>query len=279
MLTSACVPIGFPSIEIRLAFVPKRLQKFPDAPIGIDEEECMERERRGLVVDGDPAVCELLHSVLASTGMEILALRTGDEARELLREEKFAVLFFNLRMPFPDGIELTRQARASGLNQMTPIILLSDDPSTKAFSEGFLAGASFFFYKPIDKTRLLSLARAMQGAIEHERRRFRRVALQSRVELTVDREEIRGETIDMSLDGMLVQAQRSVPAGSLVQVALHLIPGARPLAGVGLVVRALPGNRLGIHLQRLAVADSERLQEFLLPLILQEKPEAAVAKT
>ena len=116
----------------------------------------MERERRGLAVDDDPAVCELIHSVLTSTGMEVLALGAGDEARELLREEKFAV--FHLRMPFPDGIELTRQARGSGVNQMTPIILLSDDTSTKAFSEGFLAGASFFFYKPIDKTRLLSLA-------------------------------------------------------------------------------------------------------------------------
>ena len=239
----------------------------------------MERERRGLAVDDDPAVCELIHSVLTSTGMEVFALRAGDEARELLREEKFAVLFFDLRMPFPDGIELTRQARCSGVNQMTPIILLSDDTSTKAFSEGFLAGASFFFYKPIDKTRLLSLARAMQGAIEHERRRFRRVALQSKVELTAGHEEIRGETIDMSLDGMLVQAQQSVPAGSLVQVTLHLIPGVRPIVGFGLVMRTLPGNRMGIHLQRLAMADSERLQEFLLPLILQEKRAEIVAKT
>jgi DNA-binding response OmpR family regulator len=238
----------------------------------------MERERRALVVDDDPAVCELIRNVLGSTGMDVLALGTGAEASPLLREEKFAVLFFDVRMASPDGIELTRQARSPGLNHMTPIILVSDDPSTKAFSEGFTAGASFFFYKPIDKGRLLSLARAMQGAIEHERRRFRRVALHSRVELMLDREEIRGETIDMSLDGMQVQAQRSVPAGSLVQVTLHLIPGMRPIVGSALVMRALPGNRLGLHLQRLSMADSERLQEFLLPLILQEKPEASLAR-
>jgi CheY-like chemotaxis protein len=189
----------------------------------------MERTRRTLAVDDDPAVCELIYGVLASTGMEVLTLRAGAEASELLRDEKFAVLFFDLRMPFPDGLELTRQARRSGLNQMTPIILLSDDPSTKAFSEAFLAGASFLFYKPIDKARLLSLARVMQGAIEHERRRFRRVPLRSIVELTLGHDEIRGETIDMSLDGMLVQAQRSIPAGPLVQVRVHLIPGARPL--------------------------------------------------
>ena len=119
----------------------------------------MERGRRGLAVDDDPVACELIDSVLVSTGMEVLALAAGDEARELLREEKFAVLFFDLRMPFPDGIELTRQARGSGVNQMTPIILLSDDPSTKAFSEGFLAGASFFFYKPIPTKPVCSASR------------------------------------------------------------------------------------------------------------------------
>jgi hypothetical protein len=43
-------------------------------------------------------------------------------------------------------------------------------------------------------------------------------------------------------------------------------------------MRALLENRLGLDLQRLTMADSERLQEFLLPLILQEKPEASIAK-
>lgn len=239
----------------------------------------MERERRALAVDDDPVVRELIHSVLGSTGMEVLALSKGAEAIALLRDEKFAVLLFELRMSSPDGIELTRQARSSGFNQMTPIILLSEDQSTKAFSEGFLAGASFFLYKPIDKGRLLSLARAMQGVIEHERRRFRRVPLQSRVELSIEHDEVYGETIDVSLDGMLVQGQRSVPAGSLVQVTLHLAPGAKPIVGTGLIMRTLPGNRMGIHLQRLTMMDSERLQEFLLPLILKDKPEASAART
>ncbi len=72
----------------------------------------MERERRALAVDDDPAVCELIRGVLGSTGMDVLALGTGVEASPLLREEKFAVLFFDVRMASPNGIELTRQARS-----------------------------------------------------------------------------------------------------------------------------------------------------------------------
>jgi CheY-like chemotaxis protein len=239
----------------------------------------MGRERRALVVDDDPVVCELIRSVLDSTGLDVLALGTGAEAMAQLRDEKFAVLLFDLRMPAPDGLALTRQARTSGFNLKTPIILLSEDQSTQAFSDGFLAGASFFLYKPIDRKRLLSLARATQGVIEHERRRFRRVPLQSQVELFIGHSQIHCETIDISLDGMLVQAPRSVPAGSSVQVKLHLAPGMKPIVGSGWIMRTLPGNRMGIHLNQLTMTESERLQEFLLPLILKDKPEVSTVRT
>jgi hypothetical protein len=126
---------------------------------------------------------------------------------------------------------------------------------------------------------LLKLVRATQGAIEHERRRFRRVALQSRVRLTFDSGEIEGETIDVSLNGMLVRAARQVPAGSTVRVSLHLLPGTKPIVGSGFVMRTLGDNRMGIQLNQLTMAESGRLQEFLLPLILREGPEAQAVKT
>jgi hypothetical protein len=40
-----------------------------------------------------------------------------------------------------DGPDLARIARRSGFNQMTPIIMVSDDQSTSAISDGFAAGA------------------------------------------------------------------------------------------------------------------------------------------
>src|ERR1700691_6541533 len=131
-------------------------------------------QRRALVVDDEPAVCEFIRGILRSTGAEVLTLTSGLEAQVHLREEKFAVALLDLRMPAPDGAELTRQTRAFGINQRTPIILISDDQSAAAVSLAFAAGVRFFLYKPIDKTRLLKLIRATQGAIGHERRRFRR---------------------------------------------------------------------------------------------------------
>jgi len=233
---------------------------------------------RALVVDDDAIVCGLIQGVLVAAGMDTLVLTRSEGAEEHLRREKFAVALFDLRMPAPDGLELARHARKLGINQMTPIILMSDDQSTSATSQGFAAGASFFLYKPIDKTRLLALVRATQGAIEQERRRFRRVPLQSRVRIGLDKEEWDCETIDLSLNGMLIQAPVCLPTGSSVRIGLRLAPDAKPILGHGTVVRLLSGNRMGIQLNHLTVADSGRLQDFLLPLILRREEESSTAR-
>jgi hypothetical protein len=81
---------------------------------------------------------------------------------------------------------------------------------------------------------------------------------------------LEGETVDVSLSGVLVKAHRTFPTGSPVNVAMHLSPRMRPIVGVGSVVRVVGGNQMGIQLDELTAAESERLQEFLLPLIPNE---------
>lgn len=227
-------------------------------------------QRRAIVVDDEPEVCDFIHNVLSGNGLETLTLTNPSEASACLRREKFSVAIIDHRMPTPDGIELTRRARDSGLNQRTPIVVVSDDQRPAAVKQAFSAGASFFLYKPIDKVRLLRLVNATQGAIEHERRRFRRVPLRSKVLLEFEHEEWAGETLDVSLDGMLVVGPGSFPAGSTVQVQLHLADEMRPIVGLGSVVRVLSEGHMGIRLNQFTLTESERLQEYLLPLIFRE---------
>lgn len=227
-------------------------------------------QRRALIVDEEPATCDLIEKVLSSLGMEYLTLQRSFEAPGILHEAKFALVFLELGMASPDGLELTRQMRDSGFNRMTPVILISDDQRPAAMSRGFQAGASFFLYKPFDKERLLKLVRATQGNMEHERRRIRRVPVHSRVRLRNSGQEIEGETLDVSMEGILVKASRTFPVGSSVDVSLHLSKGTRPIVGVGSVVRLPGGNQMGIHLGRLTFAESQRLQELLLPMIPNE---------
>jgi len=170
-------------------------------------------------------------------------------------------------MPFPDGLELTRRMRDSACNRITPIVMLSDDQRPTAMSRGFQAGVSFFMYKPVDKERLLMIVRATQGGMEHEHRRTRRVPVKSRVMLRFVGQSIEGETVDVSMQGVLVKAQKLLPVGTSVDLSLQLSRTMGPIVGAGSIVRIAGANQMGIHLGRLSLGESQKLQDFLLPLI------------
>jgi CheY-like chemotaxis protein len=229
-------------------------------------------QRRALVVDDEPVICALIGKVLNAAGMEALTLTRSAEAPSLLDEGKFDVVFLDLHMASPDGIELARLMRASRFNCMTPIVLISDDQRPSAVSIGFAAGANFFIYKPIDTDRLRKLVSATQGNMVHERRRTRRVPFHSKVLLKIGDEEFEGETIDISMSGLLVRASHTAPPGSSVLISLQLSQRMKPLVGLGSVVRVVSGNQMSIHLEQLPFSESQKLQEFLLPMIATEPP-------
>jgi DNA-binding response OmpR family regulator len=225
-------------------------------------------QRRVLIVDDEPETCAMIEKVVSAAGMDALALTNSAQAPRALSQDKFDLVFLDFHMPSPDGLELARELRRSRLNRTTPIVLVSDDQRPSALSVGFEAGASFFLYKPIERERVLKLVRAAQGMCDRERRRVRRVPVRQRVMLKFGAEEIEGETVDMSVSGLLVKATHTFPVGSVLQLRLHLSKGADPVARLGSVVRIAPGNQMGIDMQRLKPTEEDAIQEFLLPLIL-----------
>ena len=236
-------------------------------------------QKRALILDDEPGTCEFIRGVLSSNGMEALTLTKSATAAGHLWAEKFSIILLDLRMASPDGIELARRVRNSGVNQHTPIVMISDDEDPGAVSEGFEAGANFFMYKPIDQARLVKLIRVTQGIIKHERRRFRRVPLRSKVQLTSGQNDLEGETIDVSLNGLLVKLDGVFPLGTRVQVCLHLSTGAEPIVGSGCVMRMVGKNQMGIQLDRLSDSESRRLEQFLLPIVRHEWPQNAPCET
>ena len=66
-------------------------------------------DKRALIVDDEPATCQLIEKVLGSVGMDSLSVTKSVEAPDILQHGKFAMVFLDDQMPFPDGPELTRQ--------------------------------------------------------------------------------------------------------------------------------------------------------------------------
>lgn len=131
-------------------------------------------------------------------------------------------------------------------------------------TRGFQAGATFFLFKPINRERLLNLSRTTHGAVEREKRHYQRVVVSRNV---FDHDTLEGQTIDVSLNGLLVRAPRTLAVGFPVSIRLFLTSGSQPITANGTVVR-VAGPHMGIHLDRIAQDASKRRQDFLLPLIL-----------
>jgi DNA-binding LytR/AlgR family response regulator len=183
--------------------------------------------------------------------------------------EKFGAVFLDVRMPPPDGIELTRRIRASNLNRNTPIVIITGEEDNAVLGRAFDSGANFFLFKPIDRHRMLRLIRVTERSIQHEGRRFQRVTTACRVSLHCGQDQLSGATVDLSLGGMLVRAARALPVGSAVRVDLQLQTDKPPLQIIARVVRVSGGDCMGLEIENPeSDEESQRLQEFLLPLIL-----------
>jgi CheY-like chemotaxis protein len=224
---------------------------------------------RVLIVDDDPPTCELISEVLSSAELKACSLTNSTVAAHQLGRQKFDAVFLDARMPSPDGLELTRQMRKSGLNKKSLVIMITGDKEPQFLRRAFEAGVNFVLFKPVDRQALLRLLRVTQGAIDREKQRFVRVGLQRRVSMKYGQEHVHGTTVDMSSNGMLVKASEQIPVGTVVQILLELDREKPPLRGSARVVRLIGEDTMGLELETAGLEDGERLQKFLLPLILQ----------
>lgn len=231
---------------------------------------------RILIVDDEPAVAELIQAFLQAAGMEASMLTSSRAAAERLPKEKFDVVFLDVRMPAPDGIELARFMRAAGYNQSTPLVMLTGANDLDLQKKAFEAGANFFLFKPIDRQRLLRVLRATQASVQQEKRRFQRVPATRKVSLATQHATVEGTTMDISLGGLQARTKGVFPKDSQVAVFLDVGTGA-PVRAQGRVVRVIEDHTMGIQFRDIRQTDSERLQEFLLPHILKEPQESAPA--
>jgi CheY-like chemotaxis protein len=200
--------------------------------------------------------------------MEASSLTSSLEAAERLTREKYHAVFMDMRMPPPDGVELARLVRASRINASTVIVMITGEDERTLMKRAFEAGVEFFLFKPVERNKLLKLLRVAEGSIERERRRFTRVRLRCRVSMESGKDRLEGMTVDLCLGGVLVRSQRIFPPDTVVTISLELEAGKPALRSAARVVRTVGVDCMGVEFQNLEAKESERLQQFLLPLIL-----------
>jgi two-component system chemotaxis response regulator CheY len=221
-----------------------------------------------LVVDDDPLMCELIRDVLESAEIKSHTTSDSQQASILIRDEKFDAVFLDVNMPAPDGIALARQVRASAINRTTPIVMITGENDRGLLSRVFEAGATFVLFKPVDRHRLMRLLRVSEDVIQRESRQFQRVKVTCKVSMQMDQERSVGRTLDMSLNGAMVYADRTFSVGSTIRVDLELNHGKALLSLAARVVRVVGVDCMGLQFENVPLEHARKMQEFLLPLIL-----------
>jgi len=150
--------------------------------------------------------------------------------------------------------------------------MITGESDRHLLTKVFEAGATFVLFKPIDRHRLLRLLRVSEDVIQREARQFQRVKITCKVSMQMDQQRSTGRTLDMSLNGAMVSADKIFSVGSLIHVDLELTYGKAPLSGTARVVRVIGLDCMGLHFENVPLDHATKIQEFLLPLILDAGP-------
>jgi two-component system, cell cycle response regulator len=110
---------------------------------------------RILIADDDPVSCSLLDRLLRKWGYEVVAVRNGTEAWEVLQADRAPrVALLDWMMPGIDGLEICRLVRARSSQPYVYIMLLTANDKVGNVVEGLESGADDYLTKPFHPQEL-----------------------------------------------------------------------------------------------------------------------------
>ncbi|MGD0332894.1 MAG: response regulator [Xanthobacteraceae bacterium] len=110
-----------------------------------------------LVVDDDPAVRKSFDRVLSGKGYAVITAENGEEALRKLNEEKYDLVYSDIRMPGMSGLEVAEKVRAR--RPWTPVVIITGYGTDIAEERAKAAGVSKFLHKPLSPAMIEDSAR------------------------------------------------------------------------------------------------------------------------
>jgi len=182
-----------------------------------------------LIVDDDPFVLGLLTHVGESRGLQVVGVRTADEAEAAVAGRAFGVAIVDLRLGSESGLELVKRLRAREASIET--IVISADRRLSSALESFEQDVFAFLPKPLDPAHVFAtVERAMErrrDAVERRRLTWELALLNEVAEIVASSLEI-DAVLQRAVDRLLVTFD-----SQFAFVRLTPITGGRPVVTVG----------------------------------------------
>jgi len=117
----------------------------------------MNASAKVLVVDDDPAVRKSIDRILSSKGYAVITAENGEEALRKLNEEKYDLVYTDIRMPGMSGLEVAEEIKAR--RPWTPVVIITGYGTDAAEARAKAAGVSSFVHKPLSPEMIEDSAR------------------------------------------------------------------------------------------------------------------------
>ncbi len=108
---------------------------------------------RLLLLEDDLTLSETIVDYFEEQGFEIVVAYDGDEAQDIIYEQKFDLFLLDVNVPSMNGFELLKTVRAEG--NMTSAIFITSLNSMNSLEEGFKSGCDDYIRKPFELKELL----------------------------------------------------------------------------------------------------------------------------
>lgn len=116
-----------------------------------------------LIVDDEPNILMSLDFLMRKNGYHVFIARDGEEALQIIGDEKPDVIILDIMMPKVDGYEVCQYVKQQYELAETKVIFLSAKSKEADIQKGYNMGADLYLTKPFSTRTLVEKVKALHG--------------------------------------------------------------------------------------------------------------------
>lgn len=119
-----------------------------------------------LIVEDDALNRKLYSDVLALSGFETLSLIDGRNVMKTVREQRFDAIVMDIRLPYINGLNLTREIKSHPIHKHIPIVAVTGFADEVHHKQCLDSGCDAYLSKPFSIWKLTNTVGRLVGTPE-----------------------------------------------------------------------------------------------------------------
>ena len=218
-----------------------------------------------LLLDSVEVFLRFEETILQRRDWRVLRATTGAAALDILSRERVDLLVMDHHLPDLHGEHVIRAIRSNAALRALAILMVTARGDQAVVERCMAEGCNAFLYKPVSRQGLCS---KVEQLLSVPARRHVRTLVSLQVESEGHRRAFFGNTVNLSVGGMLVESSMDMAIGDSMGLRFHLPGDQRPVIVLARVVRLTADvstgqSMWGLSFEHLDEDDRRRIEAFV----------------